>query len=72
VAYRYFGTPLELYGFLKDEYLEYFDHGKGACRVQAWSVAALISSLEAAGTRGPEAPALAEAEAIAVSAGSSV
>lgn len=68
-AYRHFRTPLELYGHSEGQYLEYYGHGKGACRVQAWSVAALIASLDAA---APVSSALADAEATAVSIASSV
>ena len=40
-AYEHFKTPIELYGY-ENEFKEY----KGACRVQAWSAASLLMTLQ--------------------------
>jgi glycogen debranching enzyme len=47
-AYSHFNTPLELFVYTRGRYREYVDsRGQGACRVQAWSAASLLSlSLE--------------------------
>ncbi len=43
-AYAHFKTPIELFGYSKGRFKEYAHHGgAGACRVQAWSAAALLS-----------------------------
>lgn len=46
-AYSHFATPIELFAWNKGRYWEYRDpfHGQGACRVQAWSAASLLSVL---------------------------
>jgi glycogen debranching enzyme len=42
-AYSHFQTPLELFVYSRGRYREYMDaRGQGACRVQAWSAAALL------------------------------
>jgi glycogen debranching enzyme len=45
-AYEHFMTPIELFGFVGDGYVEYTTpQGGKACRVQAWSAASLLSLL---------------------------
>jgi glycogen debranching enzyme len=47
-AYRYFQTPIELFGYSAGKYREYETSSGGkACRVQAWSAASLLSTLRA-------------------------
>lgn len=52
-AYKHFATPIELFGYSKGRFKEY-KHANGtggACRIQAWSAAALLSSVEDANSR---------------------
>lgn len=45
-AYEHFMTPIELFGFAQDGFVEYTTpQGGKACRVQAWSAASLLSVL---------------------------
>lgn len=47
-AYRHFETPIELFAYANGRFREYKHPGGsgGACRVQAWSAAALLSTAE--------------------------
>jgi glycogen debranching enzyme len=47
-AYEHYKTPIELFGFTRGKFREYTHPGGtgGACRVQAWSAAALLSSTD--------------------------
>lgn len=43
-AFFYFKTPIELYVYDEDKYMEYFSaRGQKACRKQAWSAAAMLA-----------------------------
>jgi glycogen debranching enzyme len=46
-AYNHFATPIEMFTWNEGRFNEYKDpyHGQGACRVQAWSAASLLSIL---------------------------
>ncbi|MBV9159653.1 MAG: hypothetical protein JO019_03610 [Candidatus Kaiserbacteria bacterium] len=45
-AYQHYATPIELFGFTRGRFREYkHENGSGgACRIQAWSAAALLST----------------------------
>ncbi len=48
MAYRHFETPIELFVYEKRKFSEYsHPHGGGACRLQAWSAAALLTTVGA-------------------------
>lgn len=47
-AYGHFKTPIELFVFTKGRFKEYKGpSGQGACRMQAWSAASLLSTIQA-------------------------
>ncbi len=45
-AYTHFKTPIELFAYAKGKYSEYGNGKQHACRVQAWSAASLLTSID--------------------------
>ncbi|MBX4216103.1 hypothetical protein KW797_04100 [Candidatus Parcubacteria bacterium] len=64
-AFSHFGTPLELFTHADGAFGEYHSSGgQRACRVQAWSAAALLATIDALGAipEGEPTPNLARSE----------
>jgi len=69
-AYSHFRTPLEFFGFENDIYTDrLLPSGQRACQTQAWSAAALLSSLSARPVSGEDTRKIISQDAYVVAGG---